>query len=168
MGTLALLKGGVAKRIFAAATMAALVAGSQLSFAQGKPMLRVVVEGVGQEAEACGIQAAAIESTAVQALKQHGIQVSSDSRDPYLNLNVNAYRVMQASKVVGCTTRLGVSVRGHAGTEPPIRRFKSKAGAYVVLCDAGRLLSGSRRDVAAAVTRAFEEDIKACLGELNY
>jgi hypothetical protein len=168
MGTLALLKGGVIKRIFAGATMAALVAGSQLSFAQGKPMLRVVVEGVGQEAEACGIQAAAIESTAVRALNKHGIQVSSNSEDPYLYLNVTAYRVMQASRVVGCTTRLGVSVRGHAGAEPLIRGFKSRTGAYVVLCDGGRLLSGSRRDVAAAITKAFEEDIKTCLGELDY
>lgn len=159
---------GVMKQIFSGAMMTALVAGSQLSFAQGKPTLRIVIEGVGQEAEACGIQAAAIESAAARALKNHGIELSSDSRDPHLYLNVNAYRVMQASRVVGCATRLGVSVRGHAGTESLIRGFKSKAGAYVVLCDAGRLLSGARQEVAAAIPKAFEEDIKTCLADLEY
>jgi len=152
----------------AAALCAALLLGSGLALAQGKPMVRVVLEGVGQEASACGIRAAAIESLAVQVLNKHGIQVSADAGHPYLYLNINAYRVMQGSRFVGCTTRLGVSVRASLNANPLVGAIRSKAGAYAVLCDAARLLSGSQRDVAGAVTKAFEEDIASCLGQLSY
>jgi hypothetical protein len=37
-----------------------------------------------------------------------------------------------------------------------------------VVCEAGRLLSGAQRDIVAAVTRAFEQDIKSCLSQLSY
>jgi hypothetical protein len=136
--------------------------------AQDKPALRVVVEGIGSEAVNCGIRKAPIEALAERALKSHGIRISKDARDPYLYLNVNAYRVMQEQVPVGCTTRLGVSVRANPDAEPAVRAFKSKVGTYVVLCDAGRLLSGAVRDVAGAVTKAFEEDIKSCLAQLSY
>ena len=81
------------KWYFAAAVLAACIDSSQ---AQTGPALRIVVEGVGKEAAACGIKTEAVESTAV-----------------------------------GCTTRLGVSVRGNPDAEPQIRAFRSKAGAYV-------------------------------------
>jgi len=139
----------------------------ELALGQDKPALRVVVDGIGREAEACGVRAPAIESAAAQALKANGIEVSAAGGGAYLYLNVNAYRVMQDSTVVGCTTRLGVSVRAAAG-EAQVRGFKPKADAYVVVCEAGRLLSGSQRDVAGAVAKAFEEDIRSCLGQLNY
>ena len=138
------------------------------AFAQDKPALRIVAEGIGKEAAACGIKTEAVESAAARALNERGVQVSSDARDGYLYINVNAYRVMQGATAVGCTTRLGLSVRGTPDPEPRIRGFKPKAGAYVVLCDAGRLLSGSQRDVSGAVVRALEEDVKSCLGQLSY
>ena len=136
--------------------------------AQDKPALRVVVEGIGTEAAACGMSQTALESLAVQALGKHGIAASTDPKAPYLYLNVNAYRVMSGAKVVGCTTRLGVSVRASAEAAPAVRGFKSRTGAYVALCDAGRLLSGSLREVPRAVNKAFEEDIQACLNQLSY
>jgi hypothetical protein len=139
-----------------------------VAFAQGKPALRVVVDGVGSEAAACGIQMKALESLAAEALKKYGLELSAEAKDPYLYLNVNAYRVLQGSNFVGCTTRLGVSVRASADAAPPVRGLKSKAGAYLVLCDAGRLLSGGLRDVAGAVQKGFEEDIKSCLAQLSY
>ncbi len=46
--------------------LAALAGGAVL--AQGKPSLRILVDGVTREAEACGIRQAAIESTALKAL----------------------------------------------------------------------------------------------------
>jgi hypothetical protein len=153
------------KRVF---LMALLAVSGQTALAQGKPALRVVVEGITAEAQQCGIKKPAIESAAAQALKQHGIQVSTEGSDPHLYLNVNAYRVMQEATVVGCTTRIGVSVRGGADAQPALRGFKSKTGAYVVLCEVGRLLSGAQRDVAAAITKAFQEDIKRCLADLSY
>jgi len=76
--------------------------------------------------------------------------------------------VMQGSTVVGCTTRLGVSVRGNPDAEPQLGGFRPKAGSYVVLCEAGRLLSGSQRDVAGNVAKAFEADIRSCLAQLSY
>ena len=153
------------KWYFAAAVLAACIDSSQ---AQTGPALRIVVEGVGKDAAACGIKTEAVESVAARALKSHGVQVSTDARHPYLYVNVNAYRVMQGSTAVGCTTRLGVSVRGNPDAEPQLRGFRSKAGTYVVLCDAGKLLSGSQRDVPAAVTKSLEEDIKNCLAQLSY
>ncbi|HWM42273.1 MAG TPA: hypothetical protein VNP36_07540 [Burkholderiales bacterium] len=144
---------------------AILLACSAASFAQNKPALRVVVEGEGLE---CGIKRGAIESSATRALTSHGIQISTDAKDPYLYVNVNAYRVMQGSTAVGCSTRLGVSVRAASDPEPQVRGFKSKSATYVVLCEAGRLLSGSQREVPAAVTRSLEEDIKHCLAQLSY
>lgn len=144
---------------------AILLACSAASFAQDKPALRVVVEG---EALECGIKRGAIESSAARALQSHGIQVSTDAKDPHLYVNVNAYRVMQGSTAVGCTTRLGVSVRAVPDPEPQVRGFKSKSAMYVVLCEAGRLLSGSQREVPAAVTKSLEEDIKNCLAQLSY
>jgi hypothetical protein len=141
---------------------------SQSTLGQDKPALRVVIEGVGSEAVNCGIRRPAIEALAERALKSHGIRLSKDAKDPYLYLNVNAYRVMQDQVPVGCTTRLGVSVRANPDPEPQVRGFRSKAGSYVVLCDAARLLSGSMRDVAGNVTKALEEDIKSCIGQLSY
>lgn len=152
------------KRVFAAL----LAACSAASLAQDAPALRVVIEGVAREATECGIKSLALQGAVARALKAHGIQASEDPKQPYLYINVNAYRVMQGSAVVGCTTRLGVSVRGNLDAEPQIRGFSSKAGSYVVLCDAGRLLSGSQRDVAGAVAKAFEEDIKSCLAQLSF
>lgn len=153
--------------LFAGVGAAALLI-SQSALGQDKPALRVVVEGVGNEAVNCGIRKSAIEALAARALKSHGIQLSKDAKDPYLYLNVNAYRVMQDQTPVGCTTRLGVSVRATPDAEPAVRGFRSKAGTYVVLCDAARLLSGSLRDVGGAVTKALEEDIKSCLAQLSY
>jgi hypothetical protein len=148
------------------ACAAAVLLWSGLALAQDKPALRVVVESIGAEAAACGLSQSGLESLAAQALEKHGIAVSTEPKAPYLYLNVNAYRVMQGSKPVGCTTRIGVSVRASADASVP--GFRSRAGAYVALCDAGRLLSGSQRDVAGAVSKAFQEDIKACLGQLTY
>jgi hypothetical protein len=144
-----------------------LLAPAAAALAQAKPSLRILVDGVTREAEACGIRQAAIESTAQKALNQHGIQVSADAKDPYLYLHVNAYRVLQESKAVGCTTRLGVSVRVESDSQP-YGAFRAKSGAYVVLCEAGRLLSGAQREVAAAITKSFQEDIKSCLAQLQY
>lgn len=146
---------------------AALIASAGCASAQGKPALQIVVEGLGQEAAACGIQKKAVESSVTRALGANGIEVSS-SAAAALHVNINAYRVMQASRVVGCTTRLGVSVRGLVDPQSRIGGFGSKASAYLLLCEAGRLLSGAQRDVASAVTKALEEDVKACLGQLNY
>jgi hypothetical protein len=148
--------------------LAGLLALSATSFAQDKPALRVVIEGLGKEETACGIKSAAVESTASRVLANGGVRTSTDAADPYLYINVNAYRVMQGGTAVGCATRVGVSVRAPADREPKVRGFKPKADVYVVLCDAGRLLSGSQRDVSGAVNRALEEDIKACLGRLSY
>ena len=94
------------------------------AFGQDKPALRVVVEGVGTEAAHCGIKKSALESVAARALKAHGIELSKDERQPYLYVNLNAYRVMQDQTPVGCTTRLGVSVRAIPEPEPVVRGFK--------------------------------------------
>lgn len=154
-------------RNFTGMAIAALMV-SQPILAQDKPALRVVIEGLGQESAACGIGRPAIEAVAGRSLQAHKVAVSKDAQGAYLYLNVNAYRVMQGDTAVGCTTRIGVSVRGPAGSEARIGAFSSKTGGYVVLCEVGRLLSGSQREVAGAVTKAFEQDIKSCLGQLNY
>jgi hypothetical protein len=148
--------------------LTALMAFSALSLAQEKPALRVVVEGVGSEAVNCGIRKSAIEQVVARTLKTHGITLSKDESHPYLYVNVNAYRVMQDQTPVGCTTRLGVSVRAHPNPEPVVRGFRSNVGTYAVLCEAGRLLSGAQREVAAAVSKTLEEDIKKCLSQLSY
>ena len=143
----------------------ALFAGAAL--AQDKPSLRIVIEGLTKEAAGCGLGTPAIEAVATRTLKSHGIAVTKDPAAPSLYLNVNAYRVMQGSDVVGCTTRIGVSVRGAAG-DGTVRGFKPKTEAYVVVCEAGRLLSGAQREIVGAVMRAFEQDIKGCLSQLSY
>jgi hypothetical protein len=134
---------------------------------QGKPALRVVLDGIGPEAAACGISGPAIQAVAARTLKSHGINVSTDAADPYLYVNLNAYRVMQGETVVGCATRLGVSVRA-ATNDATVRGFKPKTEAYVVVCEAGRLLSGAQRELPGAVNKAFEQDIKSCLSQLRY
>jgi|SRR6185436_3014037 len=144
-----------------------LAACTPATIAQGKPALRILVEGVTKEAEACGIRQAAIEAAALKALNERGVQVSADAKDPYLYLNVNAYRVLQESKAVGCTMRLGVSVRVESDSQP-YGAFRARSGAYVVLCEAGRLISGAQREVAGAIAKSFQEDIKACLAQLQY
>ncbi|HEV3011498.1 MAG TPA: hypothetical protein VGX52_20950, partial [Burkholderiales bacterium] len=48
-------------------------------FAQDKPALRIVVEGLGSEAVNCGIRRPAIEALAERALKSHGIRLSKDA-----------------------------------------------------------------------------------------
>jgi hypothetical protein len=144
-----------------------LLAQAAVALAQSKPSLRILVDGVTKEAEACGIRQAAIESTALKVLNERGVQVSADAKDPYLYLHVNAYRVLQDAKAVGCTMRLGVSVRVDTDSQP-YGAFRAKSGAYVVLCEAGRLISGAQREVAGAIAKSFQEDIKSCLAQLQY
>jgi hypothetical protein len=60
-----------------------------------------------------------------------------------------------------------VSVRAPA-TDSAVRGFKPKAEAYIVVCEAGRLLSGALREITGAVNKAFEQDIKSCLSQLSY
>lgn len=148
-----------------AAFAASLCAG--YAAAQDKPALRVVVDGMAQEAAACGISHGAIESAGGRALRSRGIAVSADPKDPYLYLHVNAYRVMQGSTAVGCTTRIGVSVRAAAPGDA-VRGFRTRGGAYAVACEAGQLLSGAQREMGAAVAKAFEQEIRACLGQLSF
>lgn len=136
--------------------------------AQDKPVLRVVIEGVGQEAAACGIGVPALEAVATRTLRTHGVAVTRDPGAPYLYLNVNAYRVLQGSAVVGCTTRIGVSVRATAAAAGAVRGFRPKTHAYMVVCEEGRLLSGATHEMTAAVTRGLEQDIRSCLGQLAY
>jgi hypothetical protein len=138
------------------------------SAAQDKPSLRVVLEGVGQEAAACGLGTQAIQAVALRTLKSHGINTSQDARDPYLYLHLNAYRVMQGADIVGCTTRIGVSVRARVSADAALRGLKPKGEAYVVACESGRLLSGAVREMAGAVAKGFEQDIKSCLSQLSY
>lgn len=137
------------------------------ALAQDKPALRIVVDGVVREAAACGLGVPAIEAVAARTLRSHDIAVSKNPADPYLYLHVNAYRVMQGVDVVGCSTRIGVSVRAGAG-QGTVPGFKPKGEAYVVVCETGRLLSGAQREIVMAVTRAFEQDIKSCLSQLSY
>jgi hypothetical protein len=136
--------------------------------AQEKASLRVVVDGVGAEATACGLSTQAIQSVGQRSLKSHGVALSQEARDPYLYLHVNAYRVMQGADIVGCTTRIGVSVRARVSADAVLRSFRSKGDAYVVACEAGRLISGAVREMASAVGKGFEQDIKTCLAQLNY
>ena len=136
--------------------------------AQDRPVLRVVIEGVGQEAAACGIGVPALDAVATRTLKTHGVAVTRDPKAAYLYLNVNAYRVLQGSVVVGCTTRIGVSVRSTAAAEGGVPGFRPKTHSYLVLCEEGRLLSGAMHEMTAAVTRGLEQDIKSCLGKLAY
>jgi hypothetical protein len=130
--------------------------------------LRIVVDGVGKEAAACGIGTPAIHALAERSLKSHGIQISQEARDPYLYLHVNAYRVMQGADIVGCTTRIGVSVRARVSADAALRGLKPKGEAYVVACESGRLLSGAVREMAGAVAKGFEQDINTCLSQLHY
>ena len=139
-----------------------------VAFAQDTPALRLIIDGLAQEAAACGIGGPALEAVAARTLKAHGVALSTDARDPYLYLHVNAYRVMQGSTVVGCTTRLGVSVRAAVSGEGAVRAFKPKGEAYVVVCESGRLLSGARREMAGAVAKGFEDEIKSCLSQLSF
>jgi hypothetical protein len=37
-----------------------------------------------------------------------------------------------------------------------------------VACEAGQLLSGAQREMGAAVAKAFEQEIRACLGQLSF
>jgi hypothetical protein len=130
--------------------------------------LRIVVDGVGKEAAACGIGTPAIQALAERSLKSHGIQIAQEARDPYLYLHVNAYRVMQGADIVGCTTRIGVSVRARVSADAALRGLKPKGEAYVVACESGRLLSGAVREMAGAVAKGFEQDINTCLSQLSY
>jgi len=136
--------------------------------AQEERTLRVVVEGVGREAAACGIGIPALEAVAARTLKTYGVAVTRDPTAAYLYLNVNAYRVLQGSAVVGCTTRIGVSVRSAASAGGVLRGFRPKTHAHLVVCEEGRLLSGALHEMTAAVTRGLEQDIKSCLGQLSH
>jgi len=136
--------------------------------AQDKASLRVVVDGVGAEATACGLSTQAIQAVGRQSLESHGVSISQDARHAYLYLHVNAYRVMQGADIVGCTTRIGVSVRARVSADAVLRGFKPKGDAYVVACEAGRLISGAVREMAGAVAKGFEQDIKSCLSQLSY
>jgi hypothetical protein len=152
---------------FALRALLALLLCAAPALAQEKPKLRLAIDGVGSEASACGIGEPAIQAVGTRTLKALGIPISSDPSDPYVYINVNAYRVTQGADVVGCAMRLGVSVRA-AVPDGAVRGLKPKGQAYLVLCEAGRLLSGAQRDLAAAVSRALEEDLKACFRQVEY
>jgi hypothetical protein len=138
------------------------------AFAQGKPSLQVVVENPGRYARICGIQEASLESIATLTLRNNGIQVPSSSTNPFLHLSVNLQTVETGAETLGCAANVHVTVRYIAPGKPLYGGFKSRHGSTIELCEHGTLITASPSDIWRMVSRSVEEQVKLCLGSLEY
>ena len=139
--------------------------------AQEKPRLHVAVEQLGRSALACGIDQSSIESIAALTLRNNGIHPSVQSTNPFLNVQVAVQPARTGNNLLGCFLNIDVSVRGlREGSDihMSMGQFKARVVAAHLLCEAGHSVVGAVSETPSLLTRALEQSIKLCLGELEY
>jgi hypothetical protein len=135
---------------------------------QTKPTLQVLVEDLPPDAQICGVNESSVKSISALTLRNNGIQAAASSTNPYLYVNITATRVVQGDRVLGCAVYYDVSVRGSVPNT--LRDFKARESTFsaILICRSSRLVVESVSTVASSVTRRIEEEIKLCLGKLEY
>jgi hypothetical protein len=151
--------------VIAFGTLCSLLASA--AFAQAKPSVGLVIERVGRYAETCGIQESSIESIAALTLRNNGIQVRKGS-DPFLYIAVNAQSVEVGNRTLGCALNVSVRVESFLLQNTPVSGFKARLLPSVMMCHSAILITASLLNAAGMASDAIEQQIKLCLGQLEY
>jgi hypothetical protein len=125
--------------------------------------MRVVVEVLDADALACGIQTASVESLTALTLRNNGVRpvMPPGRASPFIYVRPV---VIRGGSV--CIVSLTISVRDDGGSHS-VGGVKRSDGFHVlVLCEASALFTGTTATLA--FTNRLEEQIKLCLGKLDY
>jgi hypothetical protein len=142
--------------------LSALLSSTTLAAENVRPSLQVQV-ALGERAAQCGIDKQSIESIAALTLRNNGIRAAKERTEPYLYISAAV-----GPKGAGCMANLLVSVR-------VIDFFAGRGGfairdklAAVILCNSDSVLRARHGEMATTFNSALEDQIKVCLGQLDY
>lgn len=140
--------------------------------AQQRPRLAVLVQQLDEEAARCGIYTSSIESIAALTLRNNGILADTGITNPALYVLTTVYAAQDTRGVVRrCVFGLMVSVRGFRSSDSaraPIGGFNSRGRTFSVLCEHGGTFVSSQSDAGTFLAQHLENNIKLCLGDLEY
>ena len=137
---------------------------SVAAVAQQRPSLAVLVEDIDSDGIRCGLSKSALESIATLTLRNNGIQVGSDFRGPYLAVETTALPNGNTGCVVNITMKIKtIRLPDAISIIKPRRDYLE-----VIFCYQGNLLMGANAGMAKRVNDALENQIKICLGTLDY
>jgi len=144
-----------------------LVASTDALAQQQRPQLRVLVEDLDEVAAKCGVSKSQLESIATLTLRNNGIQVVNETTNPFLAV-VTTF-IPTAAR--GCAFYTRVSVQGLSQSDiakGPIGVFKARSRSHTVLCEQSALRIGPKVGIMGDMTEELENNIKQCLGQLDY
>jgi hypothetical protein len=135
--------------------------------AQQKPSLQVLVEELDPDARICGLSKSSIEPIAMLTLRNNGIHVVPMS-NPFLYVHATVLVMRRGSEVIGCAVSSRVDVRALL-PQKRLSGVKSRGSmAATVLCETSSLMSGPSSGMESQYFNSLEQDIKLCLGKLDY
>jgi hypothetical protein len=152
-----------------AVVMLGLLVLSLSCHAQIRPALSLVTDGIDSDANACGVTQSAIESITGLTLRNNGIEFvlrRPEAGGAYLYVNFNVIQMPVGGTRV-CVMSLGVRVQQHSLEQlaPP---FKSRRPTSVLLCDKASIFYMPSHVAASRAAANLENQIKQCLGDLDY
>lgn len=131
------------------------------AYAQSKPQLAVVLDGIDADAKQCGIEENTITSAANLVLRQNGVSVGNLT-DPYLYINVNVL----PSTTGQCVFSLSVDILASTN-QRTVGAFTARS-PDLVLCRKGNIARVDRINAPSRAMDIVERLTKVCLGSLSF
>jgi hypothetical protein len=132
-----------------------------------KKPLYVLIEDLDPDAQRCGIQKSSLESIAALTLRTYGLKAAGAATNPYLYVNTIVFPLQQGSGVLSCAAALRVSVEAVAG-QMSMNGFKARSTVSTPLCGKTGLYVGSVYNFSGQLSNGLEQQLKICLGDVEY
>jgi hypothetical protein len=149
--------------------VAVAITWSGFASAQQKPAVQVLIEDLNQYAAGCGINKYSLESIAALTLRNNGMQVVENST-VYLFIRAGVVPALTGGNInVGCFVSHSVRMIIMSPLTQPVGGIKPRNALSIVsLCEESGNLIGTQSNLLTLVIAALENDIKLCLGQLDY
>ena len=158
---------GSVMKIFPMGVLVGFLLWSVSPGAQQRPTLQIVVDNLSQDAAPCGIDKSSLESIASLTLRNNGVQGTASETNPILYIQPSIQTEMYGGRAIGCSAALLVQILfiGPA----PTSKFKAKRSVvFYELCKSGEYAAGPIASFSKQISDALEQEIKLCLGKLDY
>lgn len=130
--------------------------------AQKKPSLSILIEGLSEHAQKCGVTTDNMRAPAVLILRQNRIDVASKNTYPFLYINLTIY-ISGAS----CVYNLLVSIHSIQSAQER-NGFRANKSEGVDLCHEGYTGAVPVNRTSTVVTEQIEKLLKQCLADISY